>query len=82
MNFTIYSRQGCGYCNKIKEVMSLTKLSHVVYNLEDDFTREDFYAEFGHGSTFPQVICDDTGQRHKIGGCTETVQFLKEKKIV
>jgi len=62
--------------------MTLTNLSHVVYNLEDDFTREDFYGEFGQGSTFPQVICDDTGQRHKIGGCTETVEFLREKKIV
>lgn len=82
MNFTIYSRQGCGYCNKIKEVMSLTKLSHVVYNLDDDFSKEDFYAEFGQGSTFPQVVCDDTGKRHKIGGCTETVQFLREKNIV
>ena len=82
MNFTIYSRTGCPYCEKIKEVMALTKQNHVVYNLEDNFSREDFYAEFGQGSTFPQVICDDTGQRHKIGGCTETVQFLKEKKIV
>ena len=82
MNFTIYSREGCPYCEKIKEVMALTKQNHVVYNLEDNFSREDFYAEFGQGSTFPQVICDDTGQRHKIGGCTETVQFLKEKKIV
>ena len=82
MNFTIYSKSGCPYCEKVKEVMSLTNLSHVVYNLEDDFTREDFYAEFGQGSTFPQVVCDDTGQRHKNGGCTETVQFLKEKKIV
>ena len=82
MNFTIYSKSVCPYCEIVKQVMALIKLSHVVYNLEDDFTREDFYAEFGQGSTFPQVICDDTGQRHKIGGCTETVQFLKEKKIV
>ena len=82
MNFTIYSKSGCPYCEKVKQVMSLTNLSHVVYNLEDDFTREDFYGEFGQGSTFPQVICDDTGQRHKIGGCTETVEFLREKKIV
>ena len=82
MNFTIYSRQGCGYCNNIKEVMSLTILSHVVYNLDDDFSKEDFYAEFGQGSTFPQVVCDDTGKRHKIGGCTEPVQFLREKNIV
>ena len=82
MNFTIYSKDGCPYCEKVKQVMTLINLSHVVYNLEDDFTREDFYGEFGQGSTFPQVICDDTGQRHKIGGCTETVEFLREKKIV
>ena len=82
MNFTIYSKDGCPYCEKVKQVMTLTNLSHVVYNLEDDFTREDFYGEFGQGSTFPQVICYDTGQRHNIGGCTETVEFLREKKIV
>ena len=44
MNFTIYSKSGCPYCEKVKQVMSLTKLSHVVYNLEDNFSREDFYA--------------------------------------
>ena len=82
MNFTIYSREGCPYCDKVKEVMRLTKLEHVVYNLEDDFTREDFYAEFGQGSTFPQVVCDDTGERQKVGGCAETVKFLRENKIV
>ena len=82
MNFTIYSKSGCPYCEKVKEVMSLTKLSHVVYNLEDDFTRDDFYAEFGQGSTFPQVVCDDSGERHKVGGCKETVKFLKENQII
>ena len=82
MNFTIYSKSGCPYCEKVKEVMSLTNLSHVVYNLEDDFTREDFYAEFGQGSTFPQIVCDDSGERKKLGGCTETVQYLKENQIV
>ena len=82
MNFTIYSREGCPYCDKVKEVMRLTKLEHVVYNLEDDFTREDFYAEFGQGSTFPQVVCDDSGERHKVGGCTETVKFLRENQII
>ena len=82
MNFTIYSRDGCPYCNKIKEVMQLTNQSHVVYNLGIDFNRENFYAEFGEGSTFPQIICDDNGKRQKLGGCTETIQFLQENKIV
>jgi len=82
MNFTIYSRDGCPYCNKIKEVMELTNSSHVVYNLGTDFNRENFYAEFGQGSTFPQIICDEHGERKKLGGCTETVEFLKENQIV
>ena len=82
MNFAIFSKDGCPYCEKVKDVLELTKVSHVVYNLEDNFSREDFYGEFGNGSTFPQIVCDDSGERKKLGGCTETVQFLKENKIV
>ena len=78
MNFTVYSRDGCPYCSKIKEVMQLTNQSHVVYNLNTDFNRENFYAEFGEGSTFPQIVVDGK----KLGGCVDTVQFLKENKIV
>ena len=77
MNFTIYSREGCPYCDKIKEVMSLTKQNHVVYNLNDNFSKKDFYAEFGQGSTFPQVVVDGK----KLGGCVDTIEFLRENKI-
>jgi len=78
MKFTVYSKDGCPYCEKVKQVLELTKLQHVVYNLGEDFTREQFYAEFGEGSTFPQVICDDK----KIGGSVDTIKFLKENQIV
>ncbi len=78
MNFTIYSKEGCPYCYKIKQVLELTGSNFVVYNLGEHFSREDFYAEFGEGSTFPQVLCDDK----KLGGCTDTIQFLKEQQIV
>ena len=82
MNFAVYTKKDCPYCEKVKQVLELTDSKFVVYTLDKHFNKDAFYGEFGHGSTFPQVICDDTGQRHKIGGCTETVQFLKEKKIV
>jgi glutaredoxin len=49
-----------------------------VYTLDEDFTKEEFYAEFGNNSTFPQVICDDK----KLGGCSDTVKYLKEQQIV
>ena len=49
-----------------------------MYNLNEHFTKEEFYAEFGEGSTFPQVICDGK----TLGGCTDTVKFLKEQQIV
>ena len=78
MNFTVYSKSGCPYCDKVKTVLELTKLQHVVYTLDIDFTKEEFYAEFGEGSTFPQVICDT----EKLGGCVDTIKFLKENKIV
>ena len=77
-NFTVYSRKGCPYCDKIQEVLQLAKLSHVVYVLERDFDRKSFYQQFGEGSTFPQVVLDATN----LGGCTDTIQFLKEKKLV
>ena len=78
MNFTVYSKEGCPYCEKVKKVLDLTKQSFVTYTLGIEFTREQFYAEFGEGSTFPQVICED----QKLGGCVDTIKFLQEKKIV
>lgn len=78
MNFTVYSKENCPYCTKIKQVLELSECKHVVYTLDKDFTREEFYAEFGEGSTFPQVICND----NKLGGCVDTIKFLKEQQIV
>ena len=78
MNFTVYSKDNCPFCKKIKMVLELTGSNFVVYNLNEHFTKEEFYSEFGEGSTFPQVLCD----HEKLGGCVDTIQFLKEQKIV
>ena len=78
MKFTVYSKEGCPYCDKVKKVLELTNMQFVVYTLEEDFTRDQFYSEFGEGSTFPQVICDDK----KLGGSVDTIKFLKEQQIV
>jgi glutaredoxin len=78
MSFTVYSKDGCPYCTKVQQVLQLSKIQHVVYKLGKDFTREEFYSEFGQNSTFPQVICEDK----KLGGCVDTVKYLQENNLI
>ena len=77
-NFAVYSKDGCPYCTKVVQVLELAELNHVVYKLDKNFDRQSFYGEFGNGSTFPQVVMNG----RKLGGCTETVKYLKENNMV
>jgi glutaredoxin len=78
MNFTIYTKENCPYCYKVEQVLQLTGNQFSIQKLGEDFTKEEFYAEFGKGSTFPQVLCDNK----KIGGCVDTIKFLKEQQVI
>ena len=78
MNFCIFSKKGCPYCDKVKQVLDLTESKYVVYTLGTHFDKKAFYGEFGEGSTFPQVVCDGK----KLGGCVDTIKYLKENKII
>jgi glutaredoxin len=82
MNLTIYSKQDCPYCVQIKQVAAYLvkqkQYSVTNYELNTDFTKEQFYKEFGEGSTFPQVILND---KH-LGGCTDAVRYLQENKLL
>jgi len=82
MNFVVYSKSGCPYCEKVKSILGELKSKkgyEVTLNeLNVDFTREEFYGKFGQGSTFPQVVLDE----EHIGGCTDTVKYLMEKRMI
>ena len=82
MSFIVYSRQGCPYCDKIKKVLSnvsiTTGFSTKYYELGADFTREEFYKEFGEGTTFPQVMYNS----EHLGGCVDTVKYLQENNMI
>ena len=77
MNFAVYSKKSCPYCEKIKQVLDLTKTSYVVYNLNEHFDKKSFIDEFGQGSTFPQVTLDDI----HLGGCQESIQHMQRENI-
>ena len=78
MSFTVYSKDGCPYCEMVKQVLVGKDLTFAEYKLGEDFDKEQFYNEFGEGSTFPQVIMNG----EKLGGCTDTVKYLREQGIV
>ena len=77
MTFTVYSKRGCPYCEKFIAIAEYEDLKHVVYELDKNFTREQFIAEFGEGTTFPQIVLNDK----KLGGCKEAIKYLQENKI-
>ena len=76
--FTVYSKSQCQYCYKVTQVLEMTGNKFVEYKLGRDFTGGEFYDKFGKGSTFPQVIYDGKN----LGGCVDTIRFLKEKRII
>lgn len=82
MNFVVYSKRNCPYCDKIKTILgglSETKGFPVIcYELDADFSRDEFYMEFGEGSTFPQVTCG----KEYLGGCMDTIKYLQEQNII
>ena len=78
MNFTIYSKNGCPYCDRIKQVLDLAQFSYREYKLDEHFDRYAFTEEFGGDATFPQVQLNGV----KLGGCTDTVQYLKEHNFL
>lgn len=78
MKFTIYSKNGCPYCDKVQELLDLAKVKYEVYELDEDFTEKEFYDKFGLGTAFPQVICDDK----ILGGCINTIKHLQENNLL
>ena len=78
MNFAVFSKENCPYCEKVKRVLELTGCKFEVYTLGKQFDKDAFYGEFGEGSTFPQVVCNGD----KLGGSKETIEYLKEKNIL
>ena len=78
MDFTVYTRTGCPYCTQVKQILEGKNLPYGEKQLNKDFTREEFYAQFGERSTFPQVLLDSK----RLGGCTETVRYLRENRLI
>jgi|TARA_Y100000033_G_C2657677_1_gene67959 glutaredoxin len=74
----LYSKDNCQWCDRVKQLMNACNFPFVEYKYGQDFTRKEFYAEFGEGATFPQVQIDN---KH-VGGCKDTLHYLQSQGII
>ena len=78
MNFTIYSKPGCPYCDKIKTVLNTVGATYTEQVLGVHFTRDQFNQKFGVGSTFPRVLMNGS----LVGGCNESIVYLRNQGML
>ena len=74
----LYSKDNCQWCDRVKQLMNACNFPFVEYKYGQDFTRKEFYAEFGEGATFPQVQIDN----NHVGGCKDTLHYLQSQGII
>ena len=52
--FTVYSKRGCPFCEKFKQVLEMEGLPNLILELNTDFSYDEFY-EIGRASCRERV---------------------------
>ena len=47
MKAVVYSRENCQWCDRVKYLLDHLKINYIEYVYEKDFTKDQFYNEFG-----------------------------------
>jgi len=82
--FTIYSKDGCSYCDRAKALCDANNRTYTEMKLGRDITHDrliETITEYGHSRTMPLVICNDdgNGNQFRIGGYTELSEYFKQE---
>lgn len=78
MSITVWSKENCPYCLKVKTVFEQRNISFTEQVLDIDFVTDEFYDEFGVGATFPQVVIDG----ENVGGASDAVRHLVQNGMI
>ena len=76
--FYVYSKNGCGFCDRLTEFMDSKSIVYEKFTLNQDFSKDDFINKFGCNSSFPQVLLNNKS----IGGMKDAVRYMVENKMV
>jgi|TARA_A100001388_G_scaffold99338_1_gene72423 glutaredoxin len=75
--FTIYGKDECPLCYKVKTVFEMLGTPYVYKKLDTDYTTEEFQEKFPDTLDLPQVVMDG---KH-IGNANQTLKYLKEHRV-
>ena len=78
LKFYIYSKDGCGFYERLIHFMVLKNIPYEKFSLGEDFSVEEFLNKFGRGSTFPQV----NYKNMNLGGMKDTLRYIQEQKLL
>jgi len=76
--FTIYGKDECPMCFKIKTVLELLGKEYEYKELDTDYTVEEFESKFPDVKSVPQIILDGK----VLGDANQTLKYLKEHKVI
>lgn len=75
---TIYSKADCPFCERLTQFLSIKEVEFKELKLDKDYNTEEFIAEFGPSSTFPQV---KYGGKN-IGGMKDSLMYMQTHKLL
>ena len=76
--FTIYGKDECPMCFKVKTVLELLGKEYEYKELNKDYTEEEFETKFPDTLALPQVVLDCK----VLGNANQTLKYLKEHRLI
>lgn len=55
----IYSKDNCIFCTRAKDLLNRKNIQYTEYNLDRNYTKEQFLQKFPDARTVPQIIIDN-----------------------
>ena len=74
MYVEIYTRPGCGFCDKAKNLMNNKGIAYQEYKLDVDFTRAILSEKYSTAKTYPVMVVDG----FYIGGFNEFKTIVEQ----
>ena len=76
--FTIYGKDECPMCFKMKTVLELLGKEYEYKELDKDYTEEEFESKIPGTLSLPQVVLDGKN----LGDANQALKYLKEHRII